>query len=62
MSNLSCPEGARLLNNLAEAMCLQCELASQSKSPYEIALNMDTSEVVQYAADHLMRCPICRTH
>ncbi|WP_158792630.1 hypothetical protein [Granulicella sp. L60] len=66
MSILSCPEGARLLNNLAEAMRLQCELPAQTKSSYEIALEMDTAEAVQYATryatDHLMRCPICRTH
>jgi hypothetical protein len=64
MSILSCPEGKLLIENLAEAMRRQCELPAESKSTYEIALEMDTAEAVQaanrHATDHLMNCPICR--
>jgi hypothetical protein len=66
MSILSCPEGTQLIDNLAEAMLRQFELPSQTRSACEIALEMETAEDIQeatrHAADHLMRCPICRTH
>jgi len=66
MSILSCPEGALLINNLAEAMRRQCELSAEPRSTYEIAREMDTAEAVQsatrHATNHLMRCPICRTN
>jgi hypothetical protein len=65
MSISYCPEGALLLQNIAEAMRRQCELPAKSKSIEEIAREMDTAEAVQaanrHAADHLMACPICRT-
>ena len=65
MSILYCPEGALLLQNIAEAMRRQCELPAKSKSIEALALEMDTSEAVQaanrHASDHLMKCPICRT-
>lgn len=65
MSILSCPEGSLLIANLAEAMRRQCELPAETKTPYEIALEMDTAEAVQaanrHATDHLIKCPICRT-
>jgi len=65
MSIRYCPEGALLLENLAEAMRRQCELPAKSQSIEEIASEMDTAEAVQdanrHAADHLLACPICRT-
>jgi len=65
MSILYCPEGALLLQNIAEAMRRQCELPAKSKSIEEIAREMDTDEAVQaanrHATDHLMTCPICRS-
>jgi len=65
MSVLYCPEGALLLQNIAEAMRRQCELPAKSKSIEALALEMDTSEAVQaanrHATDHLMACPVCRT-
>ena len=65
MSILYCPEGALLLQNIAEAMRRQCELPAKSKSIEALAREMDTSEAVQaanrHAADHLMACPVCRT-
>jgi hypothetical protein len=65
MSMRYCPEGALLLQNIAEAMRRQCELPAKSKLIEEIAREMDTAEAVQaanrHAADHLLACPICRT-
>jgi len=64
MSILSCPEGALLIENLAEAMRRQCELPARNRSTHAIALEMDTAESVQsanrHATDHLMTCPLCR--
>ncbi|MBB5339318.1 hypothetical protein [Tunturiibacter gelidoferens] len=64
MSIHSCPDAALLIGNLVESLRRQCELPGKTRSSYEIALEMDTAEALQaayrHAADHLVRCPVCR--
>jgi hypothetical protein len=63
MSILACQEGALLISNAAEALRRQCELPPNTGG--NLSLEMEIEEAVQAAnrhvADHMMRCPICRT-
>ncbi|MCU1323732.1 MAG: hypothetical protein JWM43_3381 [Acidobacteriaceae bacterium] len=70
----ACPEGSSLIANVAEALSRQCDLRSDIASPdasqgtsetelagkREIALALRAAN--RRATEHLMKCPICRSH
>jgi hypothetical protein len=62
MPALICQEAKLLIDNAAEALRRLCELPAD---PTDNALQMDVSEAIhdanKHMADHMMRCPICRT-
>ncbi|CAN5529443.1 hypothetical protein BH10ACI4_BH10ACI4_34190 [soil metagenome] len=70
----ACPEGSSLIAHVAEALSQECDLRSettssipsQSASEVEIARKREIAQALRAAnrraTEHLMKCPICRSH